>query len=221
MEPFVFRQCVNILKATGRKANSLRRMRNEIALVSDESIYHHAYHYFLKEHLMEYTNDFAHWAGEALEERALAEQLSNIDPYDFKSIIDLRKEFLNVIDRYLERFPEPREVIAGDEFYFNETITIIYPAGVWVKNLAEFLMVLKYINAGSIYFHFYEARIRLGSGIDDFSQWISHSAGKKELAERIRSIDLFMHNIEEIREYIAGVIEEDLKEEMEFTGSGK
>ena len=135
--------------------------------------------------------------------------------------MNLRKEFLDVIDGYLERFPEPREVIAGDEFYFNETITIIYPAGVWVKNLAEFLMVLKYINAGSIYFHFYEARIRLGSGIDDFSQWISVSDGKKELAERIRSIDLFMHNIEEIREYIAGVIEEDLKREMEFTGSWK
>ena len=114
MEPFVFRQCVNILKATGRKANSLRSMRKEIASVSDESIYHHAYHYFLKEHLMEYTNDFAHWAGEALEERALAEQLSNIDPYEFKCIMDLRKEFLDVIDGYLERFPEPREVIAGD-----------------------------------------------------------------------------------------------------------
>jgi len=40
MEPFVFRQCINILKSTGRKADSLRSLRNEIALVSDESIFH-------------------------------------------------------------------------------------------------------------------------------------------------------------------------------------
>ncbi len=42
-----------------------------MAVVSDESIYHHAYH----------------------------------DPYEFKSITELRKEFLDVIDGCLEKFP--------------------------------------------------------------------------------------------------------------------
>jgi len=83
LKPFEFRQCVSILKATGRKAGTLREMRDVIAVVSDESIFHHTYQYFLKGHILEYANDFAHWTGESLEERALAERLSGIDPYDF------------------------------------------------------------------------------------------------------------------------------------------
>ncbi len=83
---FEFKQCVNILKSTGRKAGNLRELRNIISKISDKSIIHHTNHYFLKGHVFEYTNDFVHWAGEGLEERALSERLSNIDPYGFKNM---------------------------------------------------------------------------------------------------------------------------------------
>ncbi|MDI6890958.1 MAG: DUF5752 family protein [Thermodesulfovibrionales bacterium] len=215
IEPFEFRQCISILKSTGRKAKNLRQLRDVMAVASDECIFHHTYQYFLKGHTLEYTNDFAHWAGESLEERALSEHLSNIDPYDFKDINDLRNELLDVIDDHLERFPEPREAMPGDEFYFNETVTLIFPVGIRAKNLAEFLMAIKYIDAGSIYYHFYEARIRLGSGIDDFSRWIEDAFGKKELVEKIRTIDPFMHNLEGIKEHIAEVVEEEVRRDME------
>lgn len=217
-KPFVFRQCVSILKSTGKKAGNLRELREVISSVSDESISHHTYQYFLKGHILEYTNDFAHWIGESLEERALGERLSGIDPYDFKKIDELRSELLRVIDEYLEKFPEPREAIPGDEFYFNETLTLIFPAGMVVRNLAEFLMGIKYIDAGSIYYHFYEARTRLGSGADDFSVWINSSLGKKELAQKIRAIDPFMRSVEGIREYIAETVEEEVKQDMEVLG---
>lgn len=213
MEPFEFRQCVSILKSTGKKAKNLRELRDAIAVVSDESIFHHTYQYFLKGHILEYTNDFAHWAGESLEERALSEHLSNIDPYVFKNIDELRQELLNAIDSYLENLPEPREAMTGDEFYFNETITLIFPVGIRVKNLAEFLIAIKYIDAAAIYYHFYEARIRLG--VDDFSKWLEDSLNKKELSEKIRSIDLFMHSIEGIREHIIEAVEKDVRTEME------
>jgi len=193
-------------------------MRDLIALVSDESIFHHTYQYFLKGHILEYTNDFAHWTGESLEERALAERLSGIDPYDFKNIGELRHELLRVIDEYLEKFPEPRGAMPGDEFYFNETITLIFPAGMVVRNLAEFLIGIKYIDAGSIYYHFYEARMRLGSGVDDFSSWLETALMKKELAEKIRAIDPFMHSVEGIREHIVEAVEEDVKRDMEVIG---
>ncbi|MEW6162763.1 MAG: DUF5752 family protein [Nitrospirota bacterium] len=215
IEPFEFRQCISILKSTGRKAKNLRQLRDVMAVASDECIFHHTYQYFLKGHILEYTNDFAHWAGESLEERALSEHLSNIDPYDFKDINDLRNKLLDVIDDHLERFPEPREAMPSDEFYFNETVTLIFPVGIKAKNLAEFLMAIKYIDTGSIYYHFYEARIRLGSGIDDFSRWIEDAFGKKELVERIRAIDPFMHNLEGIKEHIADAVEEEVRRDME------
>lgn len=213
MEDFEFKQCVSILKSTGKRAKNLRELRDVIAVVSDGSIFHHTYQYFLKGHILEYTNDFAHWAGESLEERALSERLSNVDPYAVKNIDGLRLELLSVIDGYLENFPEPRDAMPGDEFYFNETITLTFSVGIRVKNLAEFLIAIKYIDAAAIYYHFYEARIRLG--VDDFSKWLEDSLNKKELSEKIRSIDLFMHSIEGIRDHIIEAVEKDVRTGME------
>jgi hypothetical protein len=212
---FEFKECISILKSTGEKAKSLRELRDTIAQISDECIFHHTYQYFLKGHTLEYTNDFAHWAGESLEERALSERLSNIDPYDFKDINNLRNELIEVIDDYLNVFPEPREAMPGDEFYFNETVTLIFPVGIRARNLAEFLTAMRYINTPTIYYHFYEARIRLGGGIDDFSRWIEDVFGKKELANRIRAIDPFMHNLEEIKQHIIEEVEEEVRKDME------
>jgi Family of unknown function (DUF5752) len=215
IEPFEFRQCLSILKSTGNKAGNLQELKNVIAEISDECIFHHTYQYFIKGHILEYTNDFAHWAGESLEERALSESLSNIDPYDFTDITDLRNELIKVIDEYLALFPSPREAMPGDEFYFNETVTLIFPVGLRANNLAEFMTALKFIDSVSIYYHFYEARVRLGKGTDDFSRWIEDSLGKKELAGRVRSIDPFMHTIKEIREHIVRAVEEEVRKDME------
>ncbi|MDH4027298.1 MAG: DUF5752 family protein [Nitrospirota bacterium] len=214
--PFEFKQCISILKATGRKAGDIRELRKMIAEVSDGSIFHHTYQYFLKGHILEYTNDFAHWAGEGLEERVLSEHLSNIDPYEYSSLTALRVRILDVLDNYLEIYPEPRRAMRDEEFYFNETLTFTFPTGIRVKNLAEFLIALKHVEPASIYYHFYEARIRLG--VDDFSSWMEQAFDKKELAAVVRGIDPFMHSIEGIREYIVEAVEKEVKQDMEAIG---
>jgi hypothetical protein len=214
-KPFEFKQSVNILKSTGKKADCLRSLGELISKVSDESIFHHTCQYFLKEHLLGYTNDFAQWAGESLEERALAERLSNIDPYASKSIAGTRKELLTVIDDYLNSSPEPRNAFEGNEFYFNETITFVFPVGVKAKILSEFLIALRHVDAGCIYFHFYEARIRLGEGVDDFSRWFQDSLNRKRLAKKIGTIDPFMHNIAGIKEHIIEMVEDEITFDIE------
>ena len=215
---FEFRQSASIIKSTGEKAGTLRELRDGIAKISPESIYHHTYQYLQKGLIREYTNDFAHWSGESLEERALSERLSNIDPYTYVSIDDLRNEILAVIDDYLQKFPEPRGAMQKDEFFFSQAVTLVFPAGTRAKNLAEFLMAIKYVDSGCIYYHFYEARKRLGETVDDFTTWLESALDKKELAARIRAIDPFMHPIEGIREHIAGAVEEELKRDMELAG---
>jgi hypothetical protein len=216
---FEFKQCVTIIKATGKKAKNLREFRDALAVVSEGSIFHHTYQYLLKGHISEYTNDFSQWAGESLEERALAEQLSNIDPYDFGNIETLRKELLQVVDGYLEGFPEPRDALPGDEFFFNETITLVFQAGVGVRNLAEFVMAIKYVDASSLYYHFFDARRRFEGKSNDFSQWFEEELGKKDLAEKLRFIDPFMHSLEGIRMRIATACEEAVQQDMESTGA--
>jgi hypothetical protein len=217
-EIFKFKQCSTLLKSTGKKAKSLRELRDLIASVSAGSIFHHTYQYFLKGHIFEYTNDFSHWVGESLEESALAEQLSNIDPYDFTDIERLREALLRTVDDYLASFPEPREALPRDEFYFNETVTLLFPAGIQARNLAEFLMAIRYVDASSLYYHFYDARLRLGERVNDFSKWFDKELGKKDLAQKILSIDPFMHNLEGIRERIADAVEETVKADMEAAG---
>jgi len=213
---FAFNQCVSIVKSTGKRAKHLRELRSLIAKVGDESIYHHVHQYFLKGHMLEYTNDFSQWAGESLEERALAERLASIDPYTLKSVNAVRKEVLREIDAFLMDFPEPHEVVSGNEFYFNETVNLVFPIGVKTKNLAEFLVAIEHIDAGSIYYHFYDSRVRLGEGImDDFSMWIEHTLGRKAVAEKIRAIDPFMHSIESIRMHIREIVEEYVRADME------
>jgi len=215
VRPFEFKECVSIIKSTGKKAKTLRELKDLIAIISDESIYHHTYQYYLKRQILEYNNDFAHWAGESLEERTLSEYFSNIDPFLFKGIDDLRKALLEVIDDYLERFPEPREAMPGDEFYFSEAIILLFPAGLRANNLAEFLIAIKYIDPPSIYYHFYEARVRLGSRIDDFSKWVGGTLERKDLASKIRNIDPVMHTLEAIREHLVEMVEEAVMKDME------
>jgi hypothetical protein len=216
--PFEFKQTIMLLKATGKKAASLTELRDIISSVSPDSIVHHTYHYFLKGHILEYTNDFSHWAGESIEERALSEQLSNVDPYDYRDVEHLRKELLRVIDDYREQFPEPRQALPRDEFFFNEAVTLVFPAGLRAQNLAEFLMAVKHVDASSLYYHFYDSRKRQEGGKDDFSQWFEQELGKVGLARKIHSIDPFMHRLEGIRELIAQAVEDEVRMDMQSAG---
>ncbi len=213
--PFDFRQCVTVLKSVGEKAGNLQELRETIGRISGECLFHHTYQYFLKGHIYQYTNDFAQWAGESLEEEALSEQLSSLDPYDCRTMDELRQALLGVIDRYMKAFPEPRGAMPGDEFHFNEAVTIVFPVGIRARNRAEFLMAIKYVDPASIYYHFYEARMRLGGGVDDFSTWIETSLNKQNLGERIRAIDPFMHTLDGIREHIVSLVEEEARHDME------
>lgn len=217
-EPFEFRQCITLLKATGSTAKSLPELLERIATISERSLYHHTYQYFLKGHIMEFTNDFSEWAGLSLEERELSEELSNIDPYDYPDVNALRAELMRVMRVYLERSPEPRETRPGEEFFFSETVTLVFHAGVRVKNLAEFLIAVKYIDGSSLYYHFYDSRQRLGGRMNDFSQWLSGSLGKKHLAEKLMAIDPFVHSLEGIRQRIVAAIEDEVRTDMETAG---
>lgn len=213
-KPFSFKQGVYILKSASIKAKDLSELRAGIAEAGENSIIHHTCQYFLRVHSLEHTNDFAKWVGEDLRESRLAEKLSNIDPFIYKNAADLRGDLLKILDEYMGRFPQLREVLPGDEFCFNESVSLVFQLGIYARNLAEFLIAVKYLDADSIFFHFYEARIRLGDGVDDFSRWVEGSLGKKDLAASMRSIDIFMHNIEGTRRRLIGLVEDKVGSEM-------
>ncbi len=215
MKPFVFKQCTNILRSAQRRAGTIRELLHGIKEVSDASVFHHTYKYFLKGHILEYTNDFAQWVGESLEEHTLAEHLSNVDPYDFNKTTALREKIVWVIDDYLAHFPAPRPAMKGNEFYFNESVTIVFPTGIVAHNLAEFLQALKYVDNSSLYYHFYEGRIHGILGPDDFSLWLKEELGETELSEKLIHIDPFMYDMEGMRRLIVQMVEQKVQKDME------
>ncbi len=212
---FYFMDMVNVIKHTGIKARTLSELRDGIANISSTSLFHHTCQFFIKGNIQEHTNDFAQWVSTYLGESPLAEQLSNIDAYSFTSKTTMRKHFLDVIDKYMEEITEPRPALPGEEFFFNEAVTFIFPAGIKARNLAELLMAVKHVDASSIYYHFYEARARLRRGSDDFSKWIDEVAKAPEVAMKLGNIDPFMNNLEDVRKQIAAILEEGIKKDME------
>lgn len=213
IQTFTFFECVGLLKSTGRWASNIIEFLEILKQASPECVFHHMHQYFLKvtPQSRYYTNDFAVWVAEWLEEKSLAERLANLNPYTYKSVEDLRWETVHIIEEYLKDYPPPRPVLPGGEFYFSEGVTIVVPSGFDATDLVEFVDCLDRVDRSSIYFHFFEARLRLGREKDDFSEWLATSLGKEDIAERIKSLDAYMFDLDELREIIKDIVSEGME----------
>lgn len=209
---FKFYECFALTRLTGRKAGDILELLEILKTVSPASIFHHMHQYFLKPHIIapEYPNDFAGWISASLGEDSLAESIANVNPFEFTKIEDLRAAIIRIITDYLTLYPMPRPVLPGREFLFNESVTLVMPAGIEASNLHEFVKGLKEVDFSSIYFHFYEARLRLGKETDDFSQFLEECLDCTSSASRIKSLDPYMYSTEVLRSKIINIIEEGL-----------
>jgi len=215
-EPFRFNECMALLKVTGRKAGDVIEFVEILETLSDSVIFHHMHQSFLRPHVKppEFTNDFAVWAAEALEEKILAERLANINPFEYAGISQIKSEIIRIITGHLKEYPAPRPVIKGKEFFFAEGVTIVLPSGHEVTSLEGFLEAVKTVDSSSIYFHFYEARLRLGKAHDDFSRFLTDCFDDercKRMASAIRSLDPYMYTTEMLRGKLVGIIEKGIR----------
>jgi len=205
-EPFRFYTRLHLSEMTGLKAATLSQLLEIIKQVPDACIYHHT-HKFLQQHQYispEPPNDFAYWITEILGEADLGEQLASIDIMQFSEISALRSKIAEIIENYLaaNKISYMRFAKEGEEFHFMKTISFIIPTAYEVHNLAEFSEALKKITIDSIYFHIFEARLRLGKQTNDFSFWLETSLGDKALGDQIASLDPYTRTLEDLRETI-------------------
>ena len=79
--------------------------------------------------------------------------------------------------------------------------------------MKEFCNGLEKVGLDSVYYHFFEARHRLGMHqIDDFSYWIDTNFGLPGLVTAIRDIDIYFFSLKEIRDTLLRLIREHLGE---------
>lgn len=212
--PFRFHTRLHLRELTGLKAGNLEELLACIKTVPGSVIYHHTHH-FLQQHQYlspEPPNDFAYWVSEALNEVKLGEKLVSINTCEYPTIRALRDKIVNTIEHYLEKSKgKLKEASEGQEFYFVKSVSFVLPTPDQASSLEEFASVLRKITIDSIYFHMFEARLRLEKGTNDFSLWLDTSLGEKELAKKIARLDPYTYTMERLREKLIQLIENRLR----------
>lgn len=211
---FVFATRLHLNELTGISAHSIPELLEYLHEVSGSCIYSHTHH-FIQQHQYlspEPPNDFAYWVSEILGDKSLGERIASIDIMSHSSIRSIREALIAAIEDALKTNPRLQYLTApeGREFAFLKTISFVFPTPYEASNLREFEDALRHVSLDSVYFHMFEARIRLGKATNDFSYWMATALGKKELALKIAQLDPYTQTGERLRTRILELIEREL-----------
>lgn len=212
-EPFAFVGCIELREILGKEAENEKELAELLDEVPLDSIYYHTHSYFLRHQFVAglYPNDFATWVAVQVRDRVLGERLAAVDPFDFEGLEPLREEIISIIDDHLSTMPLVPRVIFGEPFYFKQSRIVQLETGFRAWTLEEFRNALAEVDASAIYFHLFEARMRLNRKEGDFSVWIREGLGMPELAEKVRAINPYLGSLERLRSKLLTVCDEFLK----------
>ena len=210
MRVFQFCSSASLEKLTGRKANNLDELLELVKTCSNSSIFYHTFSAFrkLREVQTPYTNDFAVWIASHLNEEALAEKLLAIDLAEYNTIENLRARVVELLEGTRGENPTLFERQAAEPFYLYSLVRFVYLTDKFAYNLSSFRELLDTISVDSIYYHFIESRLHTQLHTDDFSSWMQETLEYKDLAEKIRNIDINIYTLEELRARIGEIIDE-------------
>lgn len=212
-EPFQFRTRSHLAELTGLKAKSLREMAVLLKSAPDGVVYYHTHHFLAEHHYLtpEPPNDFAGWVTNVLRDEVLGEQLASVDTFDFSDLVSLRDKLASIIEEHLAGHGDHlMEAEPGREFFFIKSVSVIMGTAYRAYDLREFVEALKKVTVGSIYFHMFEARLRLGRGQNDFSTWFETGLEEKDLAHQVAGLDPYNYSLEGLRSALTRLIEDRL-----------
>ncbi len=213
---FEIKDCALIGISTGRRAQSLREMRDILQDVHEDSIYYHFWGHLLRPRFdnPEYMNDFATWAHNCLHDRKLSEQLGVIDPADFDNLEELRQELVNVIEERLDESDTVRWASVDEQFHFIRSQIVVFDTHVSVGDPAELASLIPTMSLGSIFYHFIDARTREPRGTDDFVAWLADVGDEYEsLCFSLNAVDPYFATLSELRQTLAAVFSSCLRRE--------
>jgi hypothetical protein len=144
-------------------------------------------------------------------DNVLGEKLASVSPSVNKTIEDIRNELIDIIDSHLSSIKIVPSVVYGEPFYFMNSRMIEVPTGVKANSLEDFTEKLKKIDASAIYYHTFEARMRVRRGRSDFALWLKEVLGLKDLADNIEKIDCYMYSLEGLRNKIVEMCGRELQ----------
>jgi Family of unknown function (DUF5752) len=206
---FAIKDCALSIIATGRRAQTLRELRNVIRDVHPGSIYHHFWGTLQRPLPVdrEYNNDFATWCYNSLHDAPAAERLAVIDPAEYSDLEELRQELIEVIDERLDETELMLFTQADQQFHFARAIIVVFDTHRVLTHPRELLEAVPRMSVGSIFYHFVDARRREPVGKDDFSAWLmGMGAEYSALIDSIGAIDPFFESLFVMRDRLTHVL---------------
>jgi small-conductance mechanosensitive channel len=212
-EPFRFNTHVHLAELTGFKARNLNELFETLKNMPDSVIYFHTHHALEEDQYFhpELSNDFSNWIRNALDYDVLAEKLANVSIYESGSLLNFRNKIVEIIQEYISHNSSQREAPEGRDFYFLKSVSVVFPTAYAAHDLREFIEALRKISPGSLYFHMFESRLRLGSQLNDFSVWLEKSLDEADLGQEIAKIDPHTYTLEGLRSLLIRTIEKHIK----------
>lgn len=201
--PFYFYTRLHLVKLLGLKAKNPFELLEGIKKVPLSSIYYHTHRFLQQHHYLspEPPNDFAYWLTNVLNLKELGEAFASVDTIGFRNMEELRNEFIKILTEYISKGKPAVYSPEGQEFYFMSCVTFILPTNYVANNLKEFVEILSKISISSLYFHIFEAKMRLEREENDFTAWF-RGIGEEKLAQELSRLDPYAITLEGLRQRI-------------------
>jgi|WetSurMetagenome_2_1015567.scaffolds.fasta_scaffold491740_1 hypothetical protein len=197
-----FRFCTKLDQTLllGVKARSTQELLEGIRSAPHSSIYYHTHRFLLAHHYLtpEPSNDFAYWVTEVLGDPVLGERLSSIDIVGYHTIADLQEHLVELVEEHLHSGRKLRDCPSGEEFHFMASRLFVLQTSQVARTLGEFVEHLKHASVASLYYHVFDARLRLANGENDFSSWF-RSLSIPALADEVIRLDPYTYTLEGLR----------------------
>ena len=206
VEPFNIKDCALLVIGTGKSAQNLRELRDNLITIDPGSIYYHFWGTLLRPRFddPEYNNDFASWVRHNLHDAILAERLGVVDPSEFNEIDDLRHELIDLIE---ERLDESELVLwtkVDQQFYFLRSQIVVFDTRKSIHTPEELVDIIPQLSIGSIFYHFIDAKRRTPEKRDDFRAWLSGFDERyADLIEELAAIDPFFSSLTQLRRMLS------------------
>ena len=206
---FMVHDCALAALATGKRAQSLRELRELLRDIHPGCIYYHFWGVLMRPRFdnPEYLNDFAEWARHGLHDHVLAGRLAVINPAEFSDMEDLRAELLEQIEIRLDETESVPWSKPDQEFHFIHTHIVVFDTHRRIEVPKDLAIIASQMSQGSIFYHFIDARRRTPDSVDDFQAWIrSFGDEYDDLITQIRNIDPYFATLRDLRAQLADLM---------------
>ncbi|MBM4301766.1 MAG: hypothetical protein FJ121_09595 [Deltaproteobacteria bacterium] len=137
--PFWFHECFLMAMPLGKKVLNLRELMEGLREMEESVLFYHLVQsrLALGQPAVEYPNDFALWAANALQDSKLAEKLSSFDPFEYQNLGLVRQAVVDILEEYLWDLPFVPWARPGFEFHFCQASAVVMHSLIAARTLTH------------------------------------------------------------------------------------